>query len=100
MTSIQKSIFTLLLLVALFGAKHWLAVTQPDQQGCEVAKSIGGWQECRLVDRTAWFVGLSGCDGRDAHLYKVTGKLAAGADAGAVVCCGALFKGCTIRAAH
>jgi hypothetical protein len=99
-TSIQKSVFTLLLLVAFFGAKHWLSVTQPDQQGCDTVKVIGGWQECRLVDRTAWFVGLRGCDGRDAHLYKVTGKLATGANAEAVVCCGAVFKGCTLRAAH
>lgn len=98
MTSIQKSIFTLLLLVAFFGAKHWLSVTQPDAQGCDAAKVIGGWQECRLVNRTAWLVGLHGCDGRDAHLYKVVGKLATGVNAEAVVCCGALFKGCTIRA--
>lgn len=100
MTNLQKSIFTILLLAVFFGMKHWLAVTQPDQQGCETAKSIGGWQECRLVGRTAWFVGVRGCDSRDAHLYQVTGKLATGADAEAVVCCGAVFKGCTLRAAH
>lgn len=95
---IQQTIFALLLLAAFFGGKHWFAVAQPDAQGCEVVKTIGGWKECHLVDRTAWLVGVRGCDGRDAHLYKVAGTLPSGESAEAIVCCGAFFKGCTIRA--
>lgn len=97
---VQRFIFSLFLLAAFFGAKHWLAITQPDQQGCEVAKLLGGWKDCRLVERKALFMNLRGCGSGDAHLYKVVGRLATGADAEVVVCCGAVFKGCTLRAAH
>jgi len=96
-TSIEKCIFTLCFVAAIFGTKHWLSVTQPDQQGCDTVK-LAGWQDCRLLERTAWFVGLRGCDGRDAHLYKVAGRVATGIDVEAVVCCGAMAKGCTLRA--
>ena len=65
--------------------------------GCKVVEDQAGWRSCQVISRPVVFVNLRGCGERDGHAYRVVGKNVAGDSAAAIICCGTVIKGCTIR---
>ena len=59
------------------------------------AVNLLGWSDVVVDDRSD--VLSFGCGDDDTTKFDVHGKDAAGRPAKASVCCGALFKGCTVR---
>ena len=69
-----------------------LVAGQPETLGCDTARDLLGWQQCHTLEHTR--VWPLGCAGSDAHSYLIQGPASR-----ALVCCGALLKGCTVRSA-
>lgn len=86
-----------LIVLGIVGGRACVSAAQPDGQGCATVREMNGWRECRLLDRKYVYVGMRGCSDKDGHAYEVAGTNAAGQPVAALVCCGALLKGCTVR---
>lgn len=65
--------------------------------GCKVVEDQAGWRSCQVLAHPVVFVNLRGCGEHDGHAYRVSGKNVAGDSASAIICCGTMIKGCTIR---
>jgi hypothetical protein len=56
-----------------------------------------GWKDVFITESGPVVLGLQGCGDDDSVYFEATGKNPAGKDAHALVCCGVVFKACTVR---
>jgi len=61
------------------------------------AMKTAGWSEVTVTGKNIVAPDLMGCSEDDAVVFYTKGKNPAGQTAEAKVCCGAVFKSCTIR---
>jgi hypothetical protein len=56
-----------------------------------------GFSDVRVVDRSNVFPQFDGCGEKEAAAFSVQGKNPSGKTVQVTVCCGLMFKGCTVR---
>ena len=81
-------------------------VTVVTTSGCGYAvgdeKPLGavaaeGYTSAAITERHELFPGMNGCDEKDTAGFDVTATNVNGTRVNLIVCCGLVFKGCTIR---
>jgi len=55
-----------------------------------------GWSDIHITD-SGISKGFEGCASDDALYYRARGKNPKGDESHAIICCGAVFKACTVR---
>lgn len=70
-----------------------LAGCASDQDAIEAAKLVG-WSDVTVTGRD--YALAIGCGDGETR-FNIAGKNAAGASVHGLACCGAVFKGCTVR---
>ena len=68
-----------------------------DSNIVENALIANGFQNISIIDKSFFLVGLRGCSGKDAALFKTRAINPTGKDVEIIVCVGWPFKGATIR---
>lgn len=68
-----------------------------DESTGAAALNAEGWSEVNVTEKHFIVPLFYGCDKNDSVAFEARGLNPAGRPSSAVVCCGAFFKGCTIR---
>jgi len=99
----RKEVVSIILLVVLFFAiiAGACALTATgylvDEKNAVKAAEMLGMTEVVVIDRANVLVGMRGCGDQDAARFDVSAKNPKGSPVTFSVCCGWMFKGCTLR---
>lgn len=88
----MQRIFLVGMCVAIVGCGELV-----DKSSAVQAAENAGWSEVKVIEQHGIAPTFYGCSKDDSVAFEIRGKNPAGKSADATVCCGLVFKSCTVR---
>ena len=88
-------VVVMFLVITLIGVAHcgyWV----DNSVACQATETMG-MRECHVQDRHDIVPALAGCGRDDSVAFDVIAVNSSGQRVNLITCCGAIFKGCTVR---